>query len=38
MPPKTRITEEKIVDAAIEVVRKGGFEQINARTVADQLH
>ena len=37
MPPKTRITEEKIVDAAIEVVRKGGFEQINARTVADQL-
>ena len=38
MPPKTRITEEKIVDAAIEVVRKGGFESINARTVSGQLH
>ena len=38
MPPKTRVTEDKIVDAAIEVVRKNGYEQINARTVANQLH
>ena len=38
MPPKTRITEELIIKAAVEVVRRKGFEQINARTVAGQLH
>ncbi len=38
MPPKTRITKEIIIDAAIEVVRQSGFEKINARTVSRQLH
>ena len=38
MPPKTRVTEEMIVDAAVEVVRQSGFESINARTVSGQLH
>ena len=38
MPPKTRVTEEKIIGAAIEVVRQSGFENINARTVSRQLH
>ena len=38
MPPKTRVTEEKIIDAAIEVVRQSGVENINARTVSRQLH
>ena len=38
MPPKTRVTESMIVDAAIEVVRRQGFENINARTVSGQLH
>ena len=38
MPPKTRIKEEMIIDAAIEVVRQRGFENINARTVSGQLH
>ena len=38
MPPKTRVTEERIVSAALEVVRQSGFESINARTVAGQLH
>ena len=38
MPPKTRITKDMIIDAAVEIVRKGGFENINARTVAGQLH
>ena len=37
MPPKTRITKDMIIDAAIEVVRKNGFENINARTVSGQL-
>ena len=38
MPPKTKITAEMIVDAAVEVVRQSGFESINARTVSGQLH
>jgi len=37
MPPKTRVTESMIVDAAIEVVRQSGFEKINARSVSEQL-
>lgn len=37
MPPKTRVTESMIVGAAIEVVRQSGFENINARTVSEQL-
>ncbi len=38
MPPKTRITAEMIVDAAVEVVRQSGFESINARAVSGKLH
>ncbi len=38
MPPKTKVTAEMIVDAAVEVVRQSGFERINARTVSGQLH
>ena len=38
MPPKTRITAEMIVDAAVEVVRQSCFESVNARTVSAQLH
>ena len=38
MPPKTRVTAEMIVDAAVEVVRQSGFESINARSVSWQLH
>ena len=37
MPPKTRVTESMIIDAAIEVVRRKGFESINARSVSEQL-
>jgi AcrR family transcriptional regulator len=38
MPPKTKITKDMIVRAAIEVVRQSGFENVNARTVSAQLH
>lgn len=38
MPAKTRITKEIIINAAIEVARQSGFENINARTVSEQLH
>ena len=38
MPPKSKVTKDMIVDAAVAVVRQKGFEQVNARTVADRLH
>ena len=38
MPPKTRITAQMIINAAVEVARQSGFENINARTVSGQLH
>ena len=37
MPPKTRITKEMVVDAAVEIAQQSGYENINARTVAGQL-
>ena len=38
MPPKSRINGEMIIRAAVEVVRQKGYENVNARTVAGQLH
>ena len=38
MPPKTRVTRDMIIDAAIDVIRGSGFENVNARTVAAQLN
>lgn len=38
MPPKPKITREMVVDAAVEIARASGWENINARTVSDQLH
>ena len=38
MPPKTRVTAEMIVHAAVEIARQIGFENISARTVSEQLH
>lgn len=38
MPPKTKITREMIVDAAFEISRETGAENINARTVANKLN
>lgn len=37
MPPKAKITKEMIVEAAFEVARKSGAENINARTVSQKL-
>lgn len=37
MPPKAKITKEMIIDAAVEVARESGDENINARTVAQKL-
>ena len=38
MPPKTKITKDSIVNAAVEVARQNGYKNINARTVSEQLH
>ena len=38
MPPKPKITREMVIDAALEVARKTGAENINARTVAKKLN
>ena len=38
MAPRIKITEDMIVNAALEVIRQSGYESVNARTVAAQLH
>ncbi len=38
MPPKAKITKEMVIDAAFEVARETGGENINARTVAKKLN
>lgn len=38
MPPKAKVTKEMVVDAAFEVARETGWENINARTVAKKLN
>lgn len=37
MPPKAKITKDMIVDAAFEIARTRGAEEISARTVAERL-
>ena len=37
MAPKTRITREMIIDAAFEIIRKNGYESLNARSIAEYL-
>ncbi len=37
MPPKAKITKEMVIDAAFQVAREAGGENINARTVAEKL-
>lgn len=38
MPPKAKITRDMVIDAAFEVARKTGAENINARTVSKKLN
>ncbi|MCQ4023257.1 MULTISPECIES: TetR/AcrR family transcriptional regulator [unclassified Ruminococcus] len=37
MPPKFKFTREQIIDAALEVTRKNGFEGLTARKLAAEL-
>lgn len=38
MPPKTKINRQMIIDAAFKVIQEQGHEQMNARTIAKELH
>ena len=38
MPAKAKVSKEMIVDAAFEIARKEGMENINARTVSEKLN
>ena len=38
MPPKVRITKEMVTDASVEIIRKSGHENLNARTIAEYLN
>lgn len=38
MPPKAKVTKEMVIDAAFEVARETGAENINARAVAKKLN
>lgn len=38
MPPKAKITKDMIIDAAFDITRNDGAENINARTVSKKLN
>ena len=38
MPPKVKITKKDIIDKALDLVRKGGADAINARGIANALN
>ena len=38
MPPKARVTKDMVIDAAFEVARQTGAENISARTVSEKLN
>lgn len=38
MPPKAKITRDMVIDAAFEIARETGAENINARTVSQKLN
>lgn len=37
MPPKVKVTSEQIVEAALQIVRDSGFENLNARALAEKI-
>ena len=37
MPPKLKVTKEDIINTALELVRKGGADALNARNIASAL-
>ena len=37
MPPKVRVSKEDILRATLEIIRQGGEDAVNARSIADAL-
>lgn len=37
MPPKAKFTKEEIIDAALKLVKRNGFDALTARSLADEL-
>ncbi|KJJ71459.1 MULTISPECIES: WHG domain-containing protein [Clostridia] len=37
MPPKAKITKEKILNTVLEITKETGFETVNARSIANKL-
>lgn len=37
MPATKKVSKEEIIDAAVDILREGGFDSINARSVAKKL-
>ena len=37
MPPKSKVSKEKIIEAAFEIAKKNGFSKVTARNVAKHL-
>ncbi len=37
MPPKVKIEQDQIIEAAIKIVRENGFENLNARAIAAEI-
>ena len=37
MPPKVRITKKMVADASFEIIRGSGYENLNARAIAEYL-
>ena len=38
MPPKIKINEKMIIDAAFDIVKNDGIEKMNARTISERLN
>jgi len=37
MPPKVKVTQDQIIQAAMDIVRESGIDALNARALAKQL-
>ncbi len=37
MPPKVKVSQEKIIEAAIGIIREKGYENLNARAIAEDI-
>ena len=37
MPPKSKINKQDILTSSLEIIRKSGFEEVNARSIAKEL-